>query len=84
MQISVKLTVTAGTPREGATRVGSERWWRAFAADERGGVGVEYALVATLVALVIITGLLLVGTSLQEIWDRVARCIVQPADCGKP
>lgn len=65
-------------------RVGSKRWWRAFAADERGSIGIEYALLGTLIALVMITGLLLLSGSLQELWDRVVRCLLRPAACDNP
>jgi pilus assembly protein Flp/PilA len=84
MQAAVDFTVSAVTRETGASRVGSASRWLALALDERGGVGVEYALVGTLIALVIITGILLLGSSLQEIWQRVARCIVSPATCDKP
>lgn len=46
-----------------------------------GAVAIEYALVASLIAMVIVVGLVLVGMSVGALFDRVAACFVDPASC---
>ena len=47
----------------------------------QGAVSIEYALVASLIALVIVVGFVVVGTSLGAVYDRLAACFVNPASC---
>lgn len=46
-----------------------------FLLDEDGATAIEYGLIASLVAIVIITGAGLLGTSLNATFDQVARHI---------
>jgi pilus assembly protein Flp/PilA len=43
-----------------------------FARDRSGATAIEYALIASMVALVIVTALILVGTNLQATFEEVA------------
>ena len=43
-----------------------------FVRDETGATAIEYGLIAALVSVVIITGLTLVGTSLNTMFTKVA------------
>lgn len=47
----------------------------------RGTVAIEYALIASLNALVIVVGVALVGTSVGALYARLAACFVNPASC---
>jgi len=47
----------------------------------RGATSIEYALVASLIALVVIVGVALVGTSVESVYARVASCFANPASC---
>jgi pilus assembly protein Flp/PilA len=46
-----------------------------FRRDERGVVYVEYALLITVIALVVITGASLLGTNINGLFDNVANYI---------
>jgi Flp pilus assembly pilin Flp len=46
-----------------------------------GAVSIEYALIASLIALVIVVGFVVVGTSLGSVYARLAACFVTPASC---
>jgi pilus assembly protein Flp/PilA len=48
---------------------------RAFWGDERGVTALEYALIAALVAVVIIGGVSLLGTSVSKVFSTVANTI---------
>jgi pilus assembly protein Flp/PilA len=43
-----------------------------FAGDKQGGTAIEYSLLASLIALVLIVSLQLVGSSLIGLFERVA------------
>ena len=43
-----------------------------FAKDESGATAIEYGLIAALIAVVIITGVTLVGTSLETTFNNIA------------
>lgn len=47
----------------------------------RGAVAIEYALVASLIAMVIVVGIGLLGMSVEVLYARVAACFVDPASC---
>jgi len=49
--------------------------------QERGAVAVEYALVASLIALVVIVGMGLLGSSLEAVYARVGACFADTASC---
>jgi Flp pilus assembly pilin Flp len=63
----------------------SQRQWVAvlrFIHDARGVTGSEYALIATLVALVIVAGLSLTGVAIESLWTGIGDCTSTPsADC---
>ena len=46
--------------------------FRNFTADESGATAIEYGLIAALIAVVIITGLTAVGTSLNTMLGTIA------------
>lgn len=45
---------------------------RKFASDEHGATSIEYALIASLVCLVIVSGITAVGTEVSAVFDSVA------------
>jgi pilus assembly protein Flp/PilA len=45
---------------------------RRFLADERGATAIEYALISTLIAIVIVASLTAVGTQLQNTFNEVS------------
>lgn len=47
----------------------------------QGAISIEYALVASLIALVIVVGFMVVGTSLGAVYGGLAACFVNPASC---
>lgn len=49
-----------------------------FWADEDGATAIEYGLLAALIAVVIITGVSLVGTNLETTFLKVADCVASP------
>lgn len=51
---------------------------RNFASEEDGVTAIEYGLIAALIAVVIIAGVTLVGTSLNAIFGYVAGKLVTP------
>lgn len=46
--------------------------WKQFVHDEVGGPAVEYALVAALIAMTIITGLLVMNERIQQTYTTIA------------
>lgn len=55
------------------------RFWR----EESGVTSIEYALVGTLIALVITTALLSAGGSINAIFVKIAGCIANPRGAGQ-
>lgn len=53
------------------------RFWR----DEGGVTSIEYALMASLVAMAIIVGVTLLGEQVQALYQRVLDCMLSPATC---
>lgn len=49
-----------------------------FWADEEGATAIEYGLLAALIAVVIIAGVTLVGTSLDTTFKKIADCVASP------
>ncbi len=66
--------LTIGTPRStGAGAVSTVSGWIGrFARDERGATAIEYALIASLIAMAIVTGVTMVGTALNTKLANVA------------
>lgn len=54
---------------------------KCFFKDEVGVTAIEYALIASLIAIVIITAVVLIGTNLNAIFNQVAGCITTPSGC---
>lgn len=50
-----------------------------FIRDERGVTAIEYGLLASLIALAVITAAGLVGTNLSDLFEAVADELVAPA-----
>ncbi|MDR3390400.1 MAG: Flp family type IVb pilin [Sulfuriferula sp.] len=50
--------------------------------DESGVTAIEYALVASLIAVVILSAIATLGNTLQALWDRVAGCVANPSSCA--
>lgn len=53
-----------------------------FWADEEGATAIEYGLLAALIAVVIIAAVALIGTRLDQIFDKVAACLLSPSSAG--
>lgn len=51
-----------------------------LARDESGVTAIEYALLASLIAIAIILAVRAVGTNLMALYDKIARCI--PNGCS--
>ncbi len=54
---------------------------RNFLADESGATAIEYGLLASLIAVVIIAGASLLGTNINTMFTDIATCISTPASC---
>lgn len=53
-----------------------------FIRDEGGASAVEYGLLVALIAVAIIITVLAVGQQLEEVFDRIQRCLKNSSDCG--
>ncbi|MBZ2208545.1 Flp family type IVb pilin [Massilia soli] len=53
-----------------------------FIQDEAGVTAIEYGLIAALIAIVIITSTTLVGTKLEEVFERVATALTTALAAG--
>ena len=49
--------------------------------DEEGATAIEYGLLASLIAVVIIVGASLLGTNLNQLFNDIATCLSTPASC---
>jgi pilus assembly protein Flp/PilA len=54
---------------------------QALLRDESGVTAIEYALVASLIAIVILGAVVALGNTLQTLWNSVANCVVNPSSC---
>ena len=54
---------------------------KSFWNDEEGATAIEYGLLASLIAVVIIVGAGLLGTNLNILFGDIATCLSKPADC---
>lgn len=54
---------------------------RRFLRDEEGVTAIEYGLIAALIAVLIIAGAQLVGTSLGTLFTNIGNCLAAPAAC---
>ncbi len=57
---------------------------QSFIRDEGGAAAIEYGLIAALIAVAIIVGATLLGTSLDGLFSRLGLCMATPtvAVCG--
>ena len=57
---------------------------QSFLRDEDGAAAIEYGLIAALIAIAIIVGATLLGTSLNGLFTRLGNCMATPtaAICG--
>lgn len=53
---------------------------RRFLADESGATAIEYGLLASLIAVAIITGAVLLGTNINQLFTDIANCL-STGDC---
>ena len=51
---------------------------RSFVRDEDGAAAIEYGLLAALIAVAIIVGATLLGTSLDGLFTRLGNCMATP------
>lgn len=51
---------------------------RSFLRDEDGAAAIEYGLIAALIAVAIIVGATLLGTSLDGLFTRLGNCMATP------
>ena len=51
---------------------------RSFIGDEDGAAAIEYGLIAALIAIAIIVGATLLGTSLDGLFTRLGNCMATP------
>lgn len=51
--------------------------WR----DDRAVTSIEYALIASLIAMAILASVALLGTNLSSLYDRIQDCVVSPSTC---
>lgn len=56
--------------------------FQAFMNDEEGVTAIEYGLIASLIAVVIITAVGLIGTNLNTVFNRIASCLLDGASNG--
>jgi pilus assembly protein Flp/PilA len=54
---------------------------RNFIADESGATAIEYGLLASLIAVVIIAGASVLGTNINTLFNDIATCIATPKSC---
>lgn len=52
-----------------------------FINDESGATAIEYGLLASLIAVVIIAGASLLGTNINTLFSDIASCISSPTTC---
>ena len=49
--------------------------------DDAGVTSIEYALIASLIAMVILVGIMALGGTLKLLWDKIATCVANPSSC---
>jgi pilus assembly protein Flp/PilA len=50
-----------------------------FLKDEQGAQGVEYAMLAGLIAVVFVVGAFALGTELNTFFDNMSKCVANPS-----
>lgn len=55
---------------------------KCFARDEGGASAVEYGILVALIAVAILITVMLVGQKLEDVFNRIWRCLNNSSDCG--
>lgn len=55
---------------------------QSFCSEQDGATAIEYALVASLIAVAILGGLMAVSSSVQELWNKISGCVANPSSCA--
>lgn len=55
---------------------------RKFFRDEGGVTAIEYALMASLIAVAVIATVFLLSQEVQALYARVKECVLSPSTCG--
>jgi pilus assembly protein Flp/PilA len=55
---------------------------QSFIREEDGAAAIEYGLIAALIAIAIIAGATLLGTSLDGLFTRLGNCMANPSVAG--
>lgn len=53
-----------------------------FARDEEGASAVEYGILVALIAVAIVITVIAVGMKLEEVFNRIWRCLNNSSACG--
>lgn len=53
-----------------------------FCKDQDGVTSIEYALLASLIAVAILGAVLALSSSVQDIWTRISNCVTNPSSCA--
>lgn len=54
---------------------------RSFWKETEGVTAIEYALLASLIAVAILGGVLAVGSAVNDLWTKVSNCVANPSSC---
>lgn len=54
---------------------------RTFWHDSEAVTAIEYALLASLIAIAILGGVLAVGSAVNDLWTKVSNCVANPSSC---
>lgn len=57
------------------------KFFKRFGKDESGATAIEYGLIAALIAVVIIGGASMLGTSINKQFEDIADCVKDPSTC---
>jgi Flp pilus assembly pilin Flp len=49
---------------------------------ERGATAVAYAIMVAIIAVVLVSGIFVLGDSIKAVFDGGADCVTSPSDCG--
>jgi pilus assembly protein Flp/PilA len=53
-----------------------------FISDEKGATAVEYGLLVALITVAVLVTVLAVGQKLEEVFNRIQRCLNNSINCG--
>ena len=49
---------------------------------ERGATAVAYAVMVAIIALLLVSGIFVLGDSIKNVFDGSADCVTSPSECG--